>query len=189
VASPYGDDHSLATKLSAESLEALSNEVDHSVAAPQPPLAVYLASSYLEEAAAYSDIQAAIDNDDMSDRLDTTMDSSTASRLGKSGSIISSPTCSSAPTSYTMSSSGSNISSFGRDRRRGRRRMTWRASPYGRSKVGGLDDSGTQSKDLPFSCTFCLRAFKTKYEWVRHEDSVHVSYMQCTSGLDFTVRC
>ena len=33
--------------------------------------------------------------------------------------------------------------------------------------------AGEPQKDLSFFCTFCPRAFKTKYEWIRHEDSVH----------------
>ena len=76
---PYGDDRSLATKLSAESLEALTKETEQGVEAPQPPLAVYLATSYLEEAAEFSDIQAAIECDDMSSRVDTAFDSSNTS--------------------------------------------------------------------------------------------------------------
>ncbi|KAF2746685.1 hypothetical protein M011DRAFT_468386 [Sporormia fimetaria CBS 119925] len=173
----------LASKLSAESLERLANQEDGGVAAPQPPLATYLASSYLEEAARLSDIQAAAAVPS-SERGGFTLDSSSVSRVGRSGSVITSVTSSegSAPTSFTMSSRGSNTSSFGRDRRRGRRRMTWRNSPYNRPNIDGLDDAGKPSRNLPFFCTFCPRAFKTKYEWIRHEDSVHAlrtTYICC----------
>ena len=65
------------------------------------------------------------------------------------------------------------MSSFGRTRRRGRRRMEWKQSPYTRTKFNGLNNAGVPQENLPFSCTFCPRAFKTKYEWIRHEDSVH----------------
>jgi len=65
------------------------------------------------------------------------------------------------------------MSSFGRDRRRGRRRMEWKQSPYTRTKFNGLNSAGVPQENLPFCCTFCPRAFKTKYEWIRHEDSVH----------------
>lgn len=169
---PNDSTRSLASKLSKDSLESLDKQTDET---PQPPLAVYLASSFREEAANLSAIQAAIENGAPSDRGDMFMDSSSGSRLGKSGSVITSLTSSegSSPTTYTMSSSGSNISSFGRDRRRGRRRMTWRASPYSRTKSNGLNSAGIMEEDLPFFCTFCPRAFKTKYEWIRHEDSVH----------------
>lgn len=52
--------------------------------------------------------------------------------------------------------------------------MAWKDSPYNnRPKFNGLDSAGEPQKDLPFFCTFCPRAFKTKYEWIRHEDSVH----------------
>jgi hypothetical protein len=172
---PADGNHSLASKLSAESLESLSKEVDQGVEAPQPPLEMYLASSYLEEAAELSDIQAAAESSSSSDHGVTSMGSSSGYRFGKPGSVITSLTSSddSAPTTYTMSSGGSNNSSFGRDRRRGRRRMTWKSSPRVRPKINGVDDSGAPSKNLPFFCTFCPRAFKTKYEWIRHEDSVH----------------
>lgn len=172
---PTDSTRSLTTKLSVESLETLAKEVERGVLVPQPPLAVYLASSYREEAADLAAIQAAIKSTPSSSRADTFPDSSSGSRVGRSGSVITSVTStdSSAPTTFTTSSHGSNISSFGRDRRRGRRRMTWKNSPYSRAKVNGVDDSGTPTQGLPFFCTFCPRAFKTKYEWIRHEDSVH----------------
>jgi hypothetical protein len=143
--------------------------------APQPPLSVYLASSYREEAADISAIQAAIDHGSSSDHGDLSMNSSSGSRHRKPGSVITSLASSdcSSPTTYTVSSGGSNISSFGRDRRRGRRRMTWRDSPYSRTKSNGMNSAGVMEEGLPFFCTFCPRAFKTKYEWIRHEDSVH----------------
>ncbi|KAF2875719.1 hypothetical protein BDV95DRAFT_484994 [Massariosphaeria phaeospora] len=169
------DSRSLASRLSRESLEAIDKEADEVPQAPQPPLAKYLAQSYYEEAATYSDIQAAMDHGSPSDRSDSFLESWSGTKAGRSGSVVTSLTSSdgTAPTAYTISSSGSNISSFGRDRRRGRRRMAWRASPYTRPIVSGLNDAGVPQKDLPFFCTFCPRAFKTKYEWIRHEDSVH----------------
>jgi hypothetical protein len=51
--------------------------------------------------------------------------------------------------------------------------MEWKTSPYTRSKQNGLNSAGVPQDDLLFFCTFCPRAFKTKYEWIRHEDSVH----------------
>lgn len=163
---------SLASRLSRDSLEALDKNADQVVQAPQPPLAVYLAQSYQEEAINFSAIQAAIDSGELSDEGDFQLDTSSSSKMGRSGSIVTSITSSdgTAPTTY---SSGSNMSSFGRDRRRGRRRMAWKASPYTRTRFNGLNDAGVPQEDLPFCCTFCPRAFKTKYEWIRHEDSVH----------------
>ncbi|KAF2635723.1 hypothetical protein P280DRAFT_436648 [Massarina eburnea CBS 473.64] len=162
---------SLASQLSRDSLEALDKQADETLQPPQPPLAVYLAQSYQEEAVTFSAIQAAIDNGSLSEEGDFQTDLS-SSNMGKSGSVITSVNSSegTAPTTY---SSGSNLSSFNRDRRRGRRRMEWKKSPYTRTKLNGLNSAGQPQEDLPFCCTFCPRAFKTKYEWVRHEDSVH----------------
>lgn len=163
---------SLASRLSRDSLEALDKHANEAIQPPQPPLAVYLAQSYQEEAVAFSAIQAAIDTTSLSDEGDFLVDTSSSSKMGRSGSVITSLTSSdgTAPTTY---SSGSNMSSFGRDRRRGRRRMEWKTSPYTRTKFNGLNSSGVPQENLPFFCTFCPRAFKTKYEWIRHEDSVH----------------
>jgi hypothetical protein len=173
---PYDIGRSLQAKLSKDSLEALDECADQAVQPPQLPLAVYLTQSYQEEAVEFSHVQAAIDNGSLSGSGDYEEDSSPSRRL-RTGSVITSVASSegTAPTSYPVSSSGSrsNISSFGRDRRRGRRRMTWKESPYNRPKFNGVNSAGEPQKDLPFFCTFCPRAFKTKYEWVRHENSVH----------------
>lgn len=161
---------SLASQLSKDSLEALDKRSEESPETPQPPLALYLAQSYQEEACTVSDIQAAIDNGSLGDDIEAYMDTASSSKMGRSSSIITSVNSSdgTAPTTYS-----SDLSSFNRDRRRGRRRMEWKTSPYTRTKLKGLNSAGVLQEDLPFGCTFCLRAFKTKYEWLRHEDSVH----------------
>ncbi|KAF2260938.1 hypothetical protein CC78DRAFT_570927 [Lojkania enalia] len=181
----YGDGNTSPTKLSWESLEALSMQMDEG---PQPPLAAYLASSYDQEAATVSAIRAAIEKGSTSDQGEVFMDSSSGSWVGKSGSVLTSLTSSdgSVPTSYTASSSGSHASSFGRDRRRGRRRMSWRTSPYGKINPKDLG-LGTSRRELTFLCTFCPRAFKTKYEWKRHEDSIHAlrtTWICCSTNQD-----
>ncbi|CAO2653184.1 Nn.00g025950.m01.CDS01 [Neocucurbitaria sp. VM-36] len=169
--------HSLKPKLSRDSLDAFDKNADEFAQPPQPPLAVYLAQSYQEEAVEFSAVQAAIDSGSLSGSGDFQDDGWSGSWEGRRGSVITSIASSegTAPTTYTVSSSGSrsNISSFGRDRRRGRRRMAWKESPYTRQKFNGLNSAGEPQQDLPFFCTFCPRAFKTKYEWIRHEDSVH----------------
>ncbi|KAF2029293.1 hypothetical protein EK21DRAFT_67960 [Setomelanomma holmii] len=167
---------SLDSKLSKDSLEALDKNIDEDVQPPQP-LAVYLAQSYQEEAIELPAVQAALDTGSFSGSGDYD-DVWSDSWRGRRGSVITSVASSegTAPTTYTVSSSGSrsNISSFGRDRRRGRRRMAWKESPHNnRPKFNGVNSAGEPQKDLPFFCTWCPRAFKTKYEWVRHEDSVH----------------
>jgi len=163
----------LKTKLSKDSLDSLEKQADGITQPPQPPLAVYLAQSYQEEAVELSAVQAAIEDGSLSGSGQD--DAWSNSRQGRRGSAITSIASSegTAPTTYTVSSSGSrsNKSSFGRDRRRGRRRMAWNESP--RQTINGVNSAGEPQKDLPFFCTFCPRAFKTKYEWVRHEDSVH----------------
>jgi hypothetical protein len=57
--------HPLRSRLSQSSLDALEG-TDEAAPLPQPPLAVYLAQSYQEEAAELSAVQAAIDNGSLS---------------------------------------------------------------------------------------------------------------------------
>jgi hypothetical protein len=163
-------------RLSKDSLEALEQEASEDIQPPQP-LAVYLAQSYQEEAVEYPDVQAAIETSTLGGRSDSSGDNWSGIPRDRTGSVVTSVASSdgTAPTSFTISSNGShsNISSFGRDRRRGRRRMAWKDSPHNRPKYNGVNSAGEPQKDLPFFCTFCPRAFKSKYEWVRHEDSVH----------------
>jgi hypothetical protein len=147
-------------RLSKDSLEALEEHADADVQPPQP-LAVYLAQSYQEEGIEFPAVQAAIDNSSLSGSCEYD-DSWASSRRERTGSVINSVASSegTAPTTYTVSSSGSrsNISSFGRDRRRGRRRMAWKESPYNnRPKFNGVNSAGEPQKDLPFFCTFCPR--------------------------------
>ncbi|KAL5116905.1 homeodomain mating type protein alpha2 [Pleosporales sp. CAS-2024a] len=162
-------------RLSKDSLEALEQQHIEGVQPPQP-LAVYLAQSYQQEAINLPHVQAAIETATL--RAHYSYDDVWSGALpDRTASVITSVASSdgTAPTSFTISSSGSrsNISSFGRDRRRGRRRMAWKGSPLDPAKFDGVNSAGEPQKDLPFFCTFCARAFKTKYEWVRHEDSVH----------------
>ncbi|KAF1935940.1 hypothetical protein EJ02DRAFT_107438 [Clathrospora elynae] len=170
-----GTGRPLKTKLSKDSLEDLDKHADDAMQPPQPLLAVYLAQSYQEEAVEFSAVQAALDDGSLSGSGDFQEDDWSDSRQGRRGSVITSIASSegTAPTTHTISSSGSrsNISSFGRGRRRGRRRMAWKESP--RQNINGVNNAGEPQKDLPFFCTFCPRAFKTKYEWIRHENSVH----------------
>ncbi|KAH6633661.1 hypothetical protein C7974DRAFT_433607 [Boeremia exigua] len=170
---PHESIHTLKPKLSRDSLEALDTHTEKAVEPPQPPMAFYLAQSYQEEGVELTDIQAAMDNDSFSVSGLSDRGVWSASRRGSAvESTVSSE--GTAATSYTVSSNGSrsNVSSFGRERRRGRRRMAWKESPLTRS-INGVNSAGQPQQDLPFFCTFCPRAFKTKYEWIRHEDSVH----------------
>lgn len=163
---------SLNPRLSRTSLEALDQQAETANQTPQPPLAFYLAQSYQEEGVELNDLQAAIDSDSVSASYSDRGVWSASRRGSAADTVISSE--GTAPTTYTVSSNGSrsNVSSFGRERRRGRRRMAWKESPHTRS-INGVNSAGQPEQDLPFFCTFCPRAFKTKYEWIRHEDSVH----------------
>ena len=170
---PDESTHTLNPKLSRDSLDAIDQQADRTADPPQPPLALYLAQSYQEEGLELTDIQAAMDSDSFSASGYSDRGTWSASRRGSAvDSIVSSE--GTAPTTYTVSSNGSlsNVSSFGRERRRGRRRMAWKESTHKRS-INGVNSAGQPQQDLPFFCTFCPRAFKTKYEWIRHEDSVH----------------
>lgn len=164
---------SFEPRLSRSSLEALDVHAEEATEPPQPPLAFYLAQSYQEEGVDLTDIQAAMDSDSFSASGYSDRGVWSASRRGSAvESTVSSE--GTAPTTYTVSSNGShsNVSSFGRERRRGRRRMAWKDTSHNRS-INGVNSAGQPQNDLPFFCTFCPRAFKTKYEWIRHEDSVH----------------
>ncbi|KAF2854060.1 hypothetical protein T440DRAFT_388801 [Plenodomus tracheiphilus IPT5] len=196
--SPAGTRRLLKPKLSKDSLEALDKHADATAHTPQPPLAMYLAQSYQDEAIELRDLRSAIDQ--YSSNGDCQDDDLSIFELGRRGSIITSAASSdgTAPTTYTASSSGSHskISSFGRERRRGRRRMAWKDPLHNRQSINGVNNAGQPQKDLPFFCTFCPRAFKTKYEWLRHEDSVHAlrtTWICCdaksTSPLDFCPFC
>lgn len=83
--------------------------------------------------------------------------------------------------STASSSSASSAHSFGSDQSgsfgrfyvgeptRRRRRRSRKASPvsYGRP------DQKTQRR--PYQCTFCTDTFKSKYDWTRHEKTLHLS--------------
>ncbi|OCL11694.1 hypothetical protein AOQ84DRAFT_386650 [Glonium stellatum] len=91
------------------------------------------------------------------------------------------------------SSHGSSTSSFGRARRRGRKR--WHHTPYSTSSKG-LDqkeeDEDDQGRNVSFFCTFCRKAFMAKYEWKRHEEAVHLpqkTWICCYQGAPSPTRC
>lgn len=162
----------LRPRLSKDSLEALEKHGDAAIQTPQPSLNMYLAQTYKEDAVELCDLRSAVEQ-----HQDSHENNGSYFDPGRRDSIITSVASSdgTAPTTYTVSSSGSHsgISSFGRERRRGRRRMAWKGSSQAQQSINGVNNSGQPQKDLPFFCTFCPRAFKTKYEWLRHEDSVH----------------
>ena len=80
-------------------------------------------------------------------------------------SVLSSGSLSSTWSHGSKTSFGSMGSAAKRDRRRRRRNPT--------TKIGSMDD---KDKSLRiFQCTFCTDTFKSKYDWTRHEKSLHLS--------------
>nr|OQO23323.1 hypothetical protein B0A51_09458 [Rachicladosporium sp. CCFEE 5018] len=133
------------------------------------------------EPARFTDIASAVEHGDLSDDATSPSSYNTRRRKGSSnGSKSKAPSTTSQETSLGSSlsavSSGANSrgsnGSFGsfssslagkRDRRRRRRPGT----------AGGRP-SADLSKRI-FQCTFCTDSFKSKYDWTRHEKSLHLS--------------
>ncbi|KAI9684411.1 MAG: hypothetical protein M1829_002221 [Trizodia sp. TS-e1964] len=98
---------------------------------------------------------------------------SSSSSVGSNLSMFNAPSLSSLETSQSSEKShGSAYSHRSRpsfERRRRRRKV----SP----KIGE-DESSSMKK--PYQCTFCTDRFKTKYDWQRHEKSLHLSLERWT---------
>lgn len=71
--------------------------------------------------------------------------------------------------SFGSDQSGSFGRFYGREPTRRRRRRNRKASPVLRVRP----DQRTQRR--PYQCTFCTDTFKSKYDWTRHEKSLHLS--------------
>ncbi|KAL2813452.1 hypothetical protein BJX63DRAFT_421310 [Aspergillus granulosus] len=92
---------------------------------------------------------------------------------------------SSSPSSTQSFGSHSSNASFSRfysaePRRRRRRGKS--------STIQGLA-TATDREGRPFQCTFCTDTFRTKYDWTRHEKTLHLSletYTCCPSGPAYT---
>lgn len=93
--------------------------------------------------------------------------------------IASSVSSSSAPSSDGSSSSAASIHSTGSFNRfhsglRHRRRRT---------RLLGVTPASKRAMDTgerPYQCTFCTDRFKTRYDWVRHEKTLHLSLEKWT---------
>ena len=76
------------------------------------------------------------------------------------------------------SASRGSASSFGKARRRGRKR--WHHAPYATSSkaVEGLnqkeEDEEDQRRNVAFICIICQKAFTARYQWKRNEEAVHM---------------
>lgn len=91
--------------------------------------------------------------------------------IAASDSTRSSATSSSASSARSLGSNHSG--SFGRfyvgEPVRRRRRRHRKSSPVPHSR------SEQRSQPRPYQCTFCTDSFKTKYDWTRHEKTLHLS--------------
>ncbi|KAF2654309.1 hypothetical protein K491DRAFT_759046 [Lophiostoma macrostomum CBS 122681] len=106
-------------------------------------------------------------------------------------------------------SNSSNVSCFGRSRRRGRRCSDWRAGPYGKQRATSTNSAppqdsrastdgdplypaATEEVAKVFLCTFCWQSFCNKYDWIRHETPVHApqqSWLCCSDGPHSMLSC
>jgi len=91
----------------------------------------------------------------------------TSADTGKSDSFQSSNSLSNLSLGSSKSQGSRNsYGSFGSGVRKDRRRR--RRTPANPSKAQPLDTR-------PYQCTFCTDTFRTKYDWARHEKSLHLS--------------
>lgn len=91
------------------------------------------------------------------------------SRIGSVSSFDFSSSAASSESSGNSNSSGSITSLNSQHSRRSRRRP-WR----GTARRRGMPNDPTKSgENRPFQCTFCTDTFKTKYDWTRHEGTLH----------------
>lgn len=148
----------------------------------------YLASSITDEPAQVPDIEAALASTESQDvgeqgsrklrRFGTVLKrQSPPKRLQHRAPRSAASSRSSAATNSTQSSQNSQHSgrsTTSRGRRRGRKRF---------DSNGAMDSRGHKPG---FHCTFCWKTFKNRYEWNRHESSVHVqnrSWVCCLSEI------
>ena len=87
-----------------------------------------------------------------------------SAETGQSGSLLSSESLSNM--SLGSSRSHGSRNSFGSGPRKDRRRKRRTAALPGKLKP---------ADNRPFQCTFCTDTFRTKYDWARHEKSLHLS--------------
>ncbi|KAL2862383.1 uncharacterized protein BJX67DRAFT_385637 [Aspergillus lucknowensis] len=126
------------------------------------------------------------------------------SRPTSAQSVVSSHASGSAR-SYNSSvySAGSHSSSgsFGRfyAAEPSRRRRSRKSLPSASIKKTSLKATGKKDRlERPYQCTFCTDTFRTKYDWTRHEKTLHLSleyFTCCPSGptyvdeVEKTTRC
>jgi hypothetical protein len=73
------------------------------------------------------------------------------------------------------SSDAGSVSSYNSERARRRGRRRYLRDSYDALKEANKRQKYIQSQKPPFFCTFCGSSYPTKYDWKRHEESVHAS--------------
>lgn len=113
-------------------------------------------------------------------QLQSTWDLPTQSDISADSSWSESGGCSSTHTS-SAGSNGSLQSLTGTECRS--QTSHWRQQRHRRrrgSRISGVQqcNEGTSRSQRPYQCTFCTDAFKTKYDWTRHERTLHLNLEQ-----------
>ncbi|RDW84114.1 uncharacterized protein DSM5745_04440 [Aspergillus mulundensis] len=119
----------------------------------------------------------------------TPSDARSAASSNASGSVISNTSVSSAQSIGSHSSAGSFTRFYATEAPRRRRRRK-RATVFPKKPARRQDPR-------PYQCTFCTDTFRTKYDWTRHEKTLHLSlesYTCCPTGPTYidqgeTKRC
>ncbi|KAL4915374.1 hypothetical protein BDW62DRAFT_212732 [Aspergillus aurantiobrunneus] len=159
--------------------------------AQESPLERWRNSPPEAEAASLDDIMGAVINTEWDaaqrngkpSQQSTPSDARSTVSSNASGSAVSNTSASSAYSAGSHSSNGS----FGRfyaadipQRRRRRRKQTAALSKTNRIAA---------QESRPYQCTFCTDTFRTKYDWTRHERTLHLSlesYTCSPSGPTYT---
>ncbi|KAL6234044.1 hypothetical protein BDW75DRAFT_174170 [Aspergillus navahoensis] len=111
----------------------------------------------------------------------TPSDARSAASSNASGSAVSNDSVSSTHSFGSHSSAGSFHRFYSAEAPRRRRRRK-------RATVFPKRAAKTQ-EPRPFQCTFCTDTFRTKYDWTRHEKTLHLSlesYACCPNGATYT---
>ena len=87
---------------------------------------------------------------------------------------------------FSLESSRGSMLSYTSFARKERRRRHRRSIPVP-SQVPSARPTENKAKDTsrPFQCTFCVDTFRTKYDWMRHEKSLHLNlekWICCPNG-------
>lgn len=168
----------------------------------------YLSSSIQDEPANSGDIRAAIEaNGIRGPSSPTNILIPHPSRRARSIASTRASSRASSGTVYSGSSRGSRGSNISRGSRRGRKRVSFGAMPYPHESYyntrqrspsikirtsDSLDYASPEYWRPALYCTFCGLACGSKYDWVRHQETVHVerrSWICCPADAEMYEKC